>query len=361
MLPCTPVATSYMPPTSTVFYHSGDATNEGTQAFTVVGSVTSSALQPISSGTSLSFQSGSYLSAAGLPLPSGNTASTISAWVRCPPTVLEASPGALLSWGTPANTIMNTERYGLHVSAGTLPTAAKPARFFCTRFSPVAGSAISGTADDAVGTSAGFTAIKSMKLDSAGNIIVIDDVRIRRVNAATGAVTTITGQVGSTTHLDGTLAQALFKEPRAIAVDSAGIIYVSDGVAGNYPSTDSCRIRKVTTTSVSTLAGGIVGSSDGLGASASFRIILSMAVDNVNSFLYVAEARTIRRVSTINGATVTVAGSTAAYVNPPLDGTGTAASFADIGELVYDGVGALYVTDYNANWIRESLANSYSR
>ncbi len=363
-LPCTPATNAYSPPTNTEFYFSGDR-DEGYGALTAVGSASNlhyNSAGPFSKpGSALSLQAGAYLSvpSGSVPtLPSGNAASTVAAWVKCPADVLFSQPATVVEWGTPDTTIANTARYGFQVSAGLMPSTTNPSRFYCTRFSPVAGTATGGTSDDVVGTSAGFSSLKDITTDTSGNIFVIDGVRIRKVTAATGAVTTITGVLGTTqpSHIDGALASATFSGMRAIAVDSAGIIYVSDASVGNLNTAASALIRKISSTTVTTLssvsAGG-KGSADGTATVARFELILAMAMDNANGYIYIVDGARVRRVSTATGAVVTIAGGGA-----NLDGVGTQASFNSPSSIVYDEAGALYVAEFNGNYIKKIVIST---
>ncbi len=95
-----------------------------------------------------------------------------------------------------------------------------------------------------------------------GDFLVADEGnnRIRRVTPA-GVVTTFAGD-GNAGWVDGALAGAEFNAPRAVAVDAAGDVFVSDN--GNH-----C-IRRITAAGVvATLAGdGTLGFRDGAGAQA---------------------------------------------------------------------------------------------
>jgi sugar lactone lactonase YvrE len=93
-----------------------------------------------------------------------------------------------------------------------------------------------------------FVKPAGIAIDAAGNIIVADegDHTIRRV-AAGGDVTTIGGRPGVAGHVDG--MTSLFNEPRGVAVDERGNIYVAE--AGNRD------IRKISPNGrVTTVAGG---------------------------------------------------------------------------------------------------------
>lgn len=102
-------------------------------------------------------------------------------------------------------------------------------------------------------------------VDRSGNVYVADtgNHTVRKISPS-GVVTTLSkaGVSGST---DGTNSVARFNSPECIAVDSAGILYVSD--------TGNRTIRQVTVTgNVSTIGGtpGTIGTEDGTGSSALF-------------------------------------------------------------------------------------------
>jgi sugar lactone lactonase YvrE len=91
---------------------------------------------------------------------------------------------------------------------------------------------------DGNGATAQFYYPHSATVDSAGNVYVADthNHRIRKITAG-GVVTTLAG-TGEEDYLDGNGAEAKFKYPYSVAVDSAGNVYVADFI--NH------RIRKIT-------------------------------------------------------------------------------------------------------------------
>jgi alpha-tubulin suppressor-like RCC1 family protein/sugar lactone lactonase YvrE len=222
----------------------------------------------------------------------------------------------------------------------------------------LAGGGTPGYADG-VGTAARFYYPCGLGLDAAGMLYVADrdNHRIRRVNPATGAVTTIAGSTQG--YGDGTGTTARFNTPWGVAVDAAGTIYVAD--AGNY------RIRRISPTGqVTTLAGSTQGFADGIGAAAKFATPWSVAVDAAG-WVYVADAGSgngdffsigagnnhVRLVSPAGGV-ATLAGSvTPGYI----DGTAVEARFNGPRGVAVASDGAVFVADQQNNKLRRmSLA-----
>jgi DNA-binding beta-propeller fold protein YncE len=91
-----------------------------------------------------------------------------------------------------------------------------------------------------------------VRFDAAGNIVIVEMMNhlVRRVDAKTGVITTIagTGQAGFSGD-GGPATEAQFRQPHSIAVDAKGAIYVAD--IGNH------RIRRIDPQSgvVETIAG----------------------------------------------------------------------------------------------------------
>lgn len=81
---------------------------------------------------------------------------------------------------------------------------------------------------DGTGTAAGFASPLQVKVGVQGNLFVVDEwsARIRKVDQF-GVVTTIAGN-GNTTFTDGIGTSATFWDPRGLAIDRFGNIYVGD-------------------------------------------------------------------------------------------------------------------------------------
>lgn len=131
---------------------------------------------------------------------------------------------------------------------------------------------------DATGANALFNKPSGIAINAEGDLLIADmnNRRIRKVTKQ-GVVTTLSG--GTHGYVDGTLANAKFMSPKAIAIDKQGNAYIAD----------RNRIRKITPDGmVSTLAGGEeAGFADGNGAAAIFKHPTSIAVDNQGN-IYVA-------------------------------------------------------------------------
>ncbi|MRI86856.1 hypothetical protein FGE12_01595 [Aggregicoccus sp. 17bor-14] len=161
----------------------------------------------------------------------------------------------------------------------------------------------SGYANGA-GPAARFNRPTALAVDSLGNVYVADQagnsVRMIRVDPITHAVEVTTlagnGQAGDADGADG--SQARFNNPSAIAVGSAGEVFVFEGYSQKLK-----RIAPEAPHAVTTLAGkdGAQGFADGPGNQARFRAQMGLAVGPVGE-IYIADTANFRLRKVITGA-----------------------------------------------------------
>jgi hypothetical protein len=164
-------------------------------------------------------------------------------------------------------------------------------------------------------TYTGVTGGSGICTDSGNNIYYTAGNQIFRISWQ-GVVTLFAGNTAPGTN-DGNGINALFSEPRALAADQAGNIYVWDSA--------NSRIRRVDQSqNVTTIAGsGSNVNADGVGFNASFAIIYSMCSDNLGNII-MACGNSIRKMTpTTNVVTMAGSFSQLSYAN----GAGSLARF----------------------------------
>jgi sugar lactone lactonase YvrE len=182
-----------------------------------------------------------------------------------------------------------------------------------------------------------------LAVDAGGNVYVNDsgNFRIRRIDTA-GKVTTLAGS-GEQGYLDGIGTEAKFAAPYGIAVDKKDFVYVCDRGAD--------KIRKISPNGiVTTLAGSSTGYSDGTGSQAIFNNPRGVAVDS-NGNVYVADTENHRiRKITPSGVVTTLAGSGKADYG---DGIGLEAKFNFPIGIAVDKNDNIYVDDHLNQRVRK--------
>jgi hypothetical protein len=211
-----------------------------------------------------------------------------------------------------------------------------------------------------------------LAVDTRGNIYVSDggNRRVRKISPD-GMISTVAGTgVNGYTGDTGPATAAQLSNPRGLAVDAAGNLYIADSAAvrkvsvvgvistaapfsgvgvavdgdGNLYVVDYTRVRKITPNgTVTTVVGGtgIIGDAGdgGPATSAAFIGPMTVAVDAGGNNLYIGDVGRVRKVSH-DGIVNTVAGG---GKNDPGDGgPATAAQIAVLG-ITLDRSGNMYI------------------
>lgn len=148
----------------------------------------------------------------------------------------------------------------------------------------IAGNGVPGFADGAAGK-ARFNTPTALVLSADGNFLFVTDTnngRVRRIDLVNRRVSTVAGG-GDSDLVDGPGGLAILFQPIGLALDSDGVLYVSEFGASDIRRIDSAG-------NVTTLAGG--GSlklRDGPGVDAKFNQPRGLAIDIPRGFLYVAD------------------------------------------------------------------------
>jgi alpha-tubulin suppressor-like RCC1 family protein len=175
----------------------------------------------------------------------------------------------------------------------------------------------------------------AITFDGSGNTYVLEGAnRIRKVDAV-GTVTTFagTGAWGYTGD-GGPAAAAQLYDPRGIAADSAGNVYIAD--------TSNHRIRKVDPAGIITT----------LTPLASDNFPTSLAVDKSGN-LYVAQGWSYKIQKIDPSGTITAFAGTGVSGYSGDGGQATAAQISSISQVAVDAAGSVYITDTSNHVIRK--------
>lgn len=218
--------------------------------------------------------------------------------------------------------------------------------------STVAGTGVNGFGGDgAAATSALLTKPTGVFVDTAGNILIPDtgNNRVRRVDAGTGAITTIAGTGTGAFGGDGGAATAAqLSAPYSVLVDAAGNLFISDS------ANDRIRRIDIGTGDISTFAGTGTGGFSGDGGPATAAAISApagMAFDAQGNLYFSDLSNNRVRKVDLNGDITTVAGNGSATYNG--DGIqATNASLAGPRGLAVDSLGRIFIADATHHRVR---------
>jgi sugar lactone lactonase YvrE len=186
----------------------------------------------------------------------------------------------------------------------------------------VAGRAHVAAVSDGIGTAARVSSPRGAAISPDGSTYwFADGPTVRKYDIATGAVTTVAGTPNQNGFVDGVGDAVRFGFLlHDLEVSADGLtVYIADR------SNSRIRTLDVTTGTVSTLAGGAAGHADGVGTAARFNFPGGIA--RVDSTLYVADTfnAVLRTVDLTTGQVSTIAGMPGE--GGSVDGTGGAARF----------------------------------
>ncbi len=224
----------------------------------------------------------------------------------------------------------------------------------------IAGTATAGYGGDGgPATDAMLFYPSGLAVDWAGNIFIADTVNqvIRRVDAATGLISTVAGNGNAGYNGDGQPAtSAWLNWPQGVAVDTTGNIYIAD--------TQNYIIRKVDAMGTITTVAGIAGlpgwGGDGSDATSAYLYMpADVLVDGAHN-LFIADAgnHVIRQVTTA-GIIQTVVGNSSLLGFSGDGGPATSAGLSLPGGIAGDTADNLYVFDAGSARVRQ-VTNLYT-
>ena len=210
---------------------------------------------------------------------------------------------------------------------------------------------------DGVGPLARFTGLTHTVYDGSRYLYGVERCAVRRIDTtAPGGydVALFAGDPAQCGVVDGPRATARFNYPAQAVVDGARALYLTE------PSQHRVRRIDLATGAVTTYAGaaGVSGATDGPVATARFNQPRGLAL--VGGALFVTDElnATLRRIDLDAGAVTTVAGNVGTAAN--VDGVGAAARFTQPAWLTSDGASRLFLAELNSNVVRRIDLPSYT-
>ncbi|MEK7766824.1 MAG: hypothetical protein AAB368_11350, partial [bacterium] len=205
------------------------------------------------------------------------------------------------------------------------------------RIATIAGTGVAGYNGDGIpAVTAQVSLVTALAVDHAGNLYLSDvtSERVRRIDAATGLISTVAGTGAGGFNGDGIAANtAQLNGPEGLALSDAGDLYIADRNNG--------RVRAVSA------ATGLIGT-----VTAAFPLPTGLALDHAGTLYVGGPGSTVARLDPASGGLVVFAGTGVAGY----DGDGKLASTARLNAPFGLAVGPdcrVYVADTSNHRIRE--------
>jgi len=228
----------------------------------------------------------------------------------------------------------------------------------------VAGNATPGfSGDNGPAASAQLTQPNAVAVDSAGNVYIADGNRIRKVS--NGIITTIAGNGTAGATGDGGPAVSAEVAPLGLAFDLSGSLYFTNSVpnmAGAFPGfAHLSTVRKISQGVVTTVAGngtccGITG--DGVPATSTpLYELTAIAVDSSGNLYVPSTTNTnignIGAIYKISGGAIDIIAGGPDSLLSTEDGFYPNPPYSEIAGIAVDSAGNIYIADYLDYRVRE--------